>query len=373
MKTIPPSATVTISAIAHQKTKAGIHIYNFAVGDPVFPNHPVIFQAISKVLEEGYVPYAPVAGLPELRKLVAEWMGAGYTIDNTLVCCGGKYAIFASLEVLLEPGDEVLIPIPYWVSYPDMVGLFNGVPVTIPSTKETDWKITGADIEKHLTKKTKVLIFNNPSNPSGAVYTREEVADILKAAKKGGLMVIADEVYSDLVYDGVEFVSCAAFPEHKDHVLIVQSCSKNFGMAGWRVGFAIGPTDLIKAMTAVQGQSTTGTSIISQYAAIGALENRATVARYLREEMKKRRDFFVKTYNDLFDEPIDKPSAAIYVFVKIGGDSVKLCEKILNEANVAIVPGVAFGMEGYARFSFSEEEEEILKGLQALRKFYDHH
>lgn len=376
MQTLSPSATVTINSLAQKKRKNGEKVYNFAAGDPVLVNHPAIIQAAMKQTEQGHCPYPPLEGVPELRKLAAEWMNrscsTNYAAENVLVTCGGKFALYAAVHSLLQPNEEVLIPAPYWVSYPDIVRLAGGIPRIIETKVEHGWKISSEDLLSHATKQTKMLILNNACNPTGVVYTSEEIREILKIAKQLGLTVISDEVYSGMVYDG-SFTSCGSFPEYQDNVIVVQSCSKNFGMAGWRVGFAMGPEKVIKRLSLLQSHSTTGTSLISQWAAVGALENADAVNAYVKKAMKDRRDLFVNTFNALFPKKIPNISSAIYAWVPLTSlsliyskNSKDVCEQLITSANIALVPGVAFGAEGHVRFAFSETIEDIRQGLQSL-------
>lgn len=372
---ISPSATGRINSLAKQKRSSGTHVYNFAAGEPILPNHKSILQGASEAIENQYFPYPPVAGIPELRKIVVEWINkhhnTSFELEGTLVTCGGKFALLLAFEALLNPGDEVLLPAPYWVSFPDMVKLGGGI--AKPVLGGTDLKVRPQDLQKHLTEKTKALIFNNACNPTGVVYTRKEIEEILAFAKAADLIVISDEVYSDVVYDG-KFISCGSFPEYRDRVIVIQSCSKNLGMTGWRVGFAFGPADVINAMTALQSQSITGTSLISQLAAVAGFENFPEVNTYVKDTLRKRRDLFVETFEQVFKLPMEKPDSALYIFTSLeslgaeGTDCVKYCERMLEERNVAIVPGLAFGMEGYVRFAFGEPESEIQNGLIALGK-----
>jgi aspartate aminotransferase len=373
---IAPSATIAINTQALLKKAEGIHIYNFAAGDPVLRTHPAAIKRAEEGLAKGFVPYTPIAGIPELRREAAEWVSsthsAGYSSDETIVTCGGKHVLSIALEALIDRGDEVLFAAPYWVSYPDMVKLFGGIPKAIATEEAKGWKMGPEDLRRALTPYSKVLIFNNPCNPTGALYSKEEIAALLEVAKKAQLVVIADEVYSDLVYDG-KFTSCGSFHAHRDHLLIVQSCSKNFGMAGWRVGFGFGPEALIKRMATLQGQSTTGTSLVSQWAALGALKEAKAVNHYVKEEMLRRRNLFVQHYQQLINPKMKAPAAAIYYFApvsdfKAGGDSVRFCLETLEKAHVALVPGVAFGMEGFVRFAYSEMPDQISGGLEALSK-----
>jgi len=379
MKTISASATVTINSIAALKRKCGELVHNFAAGDPILDNHPSIINSAMEHVKKGVNPYPPVEGILELRRLAAEWVNATcqtqYAKENVLVTCGGKFALFAFFYSLLQSGDEVLIPEPYWVSYPDMVKMAGGVPSIVPTQAENGWKLTPRDLVAMITEKSKMLIFNNACNPTGVVYTRQEVSEILDVAKKFDLMVLSDEVYSGLVYEEPGFVSCGAFPEHSERVFVVQSCSKSFGMTGWRVGFALGPEKVIKGLTSIQSQTTTGTALVSQWAAVGALENAAEVNVYVKAAMKKRRDLFISIYNSLFPMQLDKIESALYAFVPLYSmgvkgitDSVAFCEQMIKNGNIALVPGTAFGVDGHVRFAFSETEENINQALHALKK-----
>lgn len=379
MKVLTASATVSINGMAMKKRANGERVFNLAAGDPVLENHPKIIQKAVAQAEKGKSPYPPVEGIPELRMLAAEWMNAScrtrYQKENVLVTCGGKFALFALVCSLLQEDEEVLIPAPYWVSYPDIVKMAGGKPVKMEAASPNGWKISGKDLHQHVTEKSKILIFNNACNPTGVVYTKEEISDILSAAKRLGLIVISDEVYSGLVYDGRSYISCGSFPEHKERIIIVQSCSKNFAMAGWRIGFVLGSESIIRRLAILQTQSTTGTSLISQWAAVGALEDADEVNRYVKDQMQRRRDLFVHTYNSLFPTQIDAIPSALYAFVPLSAmgiqatrDSTAFCEQMIALENIALVPGNAFGVEGYVRFAYSESEEEIVQALHALKR-----
>lgn len=376
---VEPSLTVTINTLAAEKRLRGQEVYNLSVGDPMLLCHPKIMESAIKHTANLKMNYPVVEGIPELRKLAVDWMNttyqSGYDIQNTIVTCGGKFVIYAACQALLEAGDEVLVPSPYWVSFPEIVKLFGGVPKVIPSTVASGWKITGDDIRRHATPKTRMIIFNNACNPTGAVYDRDEVEDVLRAAKEKGIVVLADEVYSAILYRDKPYVSCSSFHEHHDNIITVQSCSKNFGMTGWRVGFAFAPTGILKIINNLQGQCTTGTSLISQWGAVGALENASEVSGYVRNALFKRRQALIETYKELFGHAITPPDSAMYVLVPISdfgatdNDSVKFANMIMDRANVAVVPGAAFGAEGFVRLSFSETEENIVKALRKLATF----
>ena len=361
------SATVAMNQRVAAKKNAGIQVYNFAVGDPSLPVHPCILEAVSKKMIEARSSYPPVEGILELRKEASHWLNTSYATDysekEVLVSCGAKFALFALLQAYLQKGDEVLITSPFWVSYPGLAVLSQATPKILVSTEETGWKITEEMILTAATDKTKMLIFNNPCNPTGALYTKEEIECILQAAKKANLLVVADEVYSGLVYDGA-FISCGAFTKHRDHVVVVQSCSKNFAMPGWRVGFLFAPEEIGKRVIPFFGQSITAAAECSQWAALGALRSSETVICYVRDAMKRRRDLFFS-----FIQKVEPPKAALYAFVPVGEDSSTFCEQLLETCSIAAVPGSAFGQEGYVRFAFSEPEEVLVEGLKRLKKW----
>lgn len=366
------SATVAINTMAAEKKARGEKVYNFAAGDPILPPHPRIVEAVVSTLRSEMVLYPPVAGLMELRKEAAEWMYRHYrcrfATEETLVTAGGKFALFAALQILLQPQDEVIIPSPYWVSYPQMVSLFHGVPVAIPT--ESPWKLTPKLLKEHITPKSKILLLNNGNNPTGSLYRKEELQQLLKVAQEANLFVISDEVYSEIVYDGHLFFSSAEF---SDRVLVVQSCSKNFAMTGWRIGFAFGPKELIESMTAIQSQSTTGACLVSQWAALAALKHDIEISSGVRSAMQRRRDLFIHTFNRLFPQSLELPLSALYAFIPLSHfptkkNSADFCRELMDKYNIACVPGSAFGKEGYMRMAFSETEEVLEEGLIALHK-----
>ena len=376
---IPPSATVTINTIAQQKKHAGQRVYNLSAGEPIMNTAQYLKETVDWAMDQGQTLYPPVAGIDELRARAAHWMNdlykTSYTEKNTIVSCGGKFGIYLLLQTLLNDGDEVIVIAPYWVSYPPMTKLFGGVPVIVETEESDGWKVDPKAIEKACTAKTKMLILNNGSNPTGALYTKKELRSILEIAQKNNVIVMSDEVYSGLTYDDFEYVSCGSFEEFRDTVVVVQSCSKNFGMTGWRVGFVFGREDIIKMLVKIQGQSITGTSIISQWAAIAALEKAHKITAEINAEMKRRRDIFTDTFNELFPNKIKAPGSAFYSFIPLTAfgvkekDDVKFCEKALEEGNVAMVPGAAFGRPGYLRCSFGEKPQELKEALKALADY----
>lgn len=374
MKEQIASATVAINSMAAEKKARGETVYNFAAGDPILPTHYQVLEAVNRAMQSELILYPPVAGIPELREEAAKWMNAeyhcSYTPENTLVTAGGKFVLFAAMQALLKEGDEVLIPAPYWVSYPQIAKIFKGIPVILPTEEKDQWKLKPETLKKHITAKCRILILNSAGNPTGNLYTKEELQALLQIAKESNIFVISDEVYSQIVYDGKEFFSCGALG---DNVLVVQSCSKNFAMTGWRVGFAFGPKDLIQTMIALQGQSTTGPSTVSQWAALAALKNHTEIASTVRNTMQKRRDLFYDTFNELFHCKLEKPAAALYAFIplsvfKTAATCTAFCTQLMKDNNIACVPGSAFGSEGYLRMAFSDKEPVLRQGLLALRE-----
>ena len=375
---IAASETVKINSLALERIRRGDKIFNLSVGEPVLPLPIVIKKSITAAMKENKTLYPPVSGIGELREASARWMnklyGTNLIAENTLVVNGGKFGIFLLLQALLRPGDEVLIPAPYWVSYPDMVKLFNGAPKIIRTALRSDWKISEKDILKYASRKSKILIINNGNNPTGSIYTRGELDRILTAAKKADLFVISDEVYSGLVYDDRQYVSCAEFTRGP-RMAVIQSCSKNFAMSGLRIGFVFAEKQIIETLSAFMSQSTSGVATLSQWAALAALDNAGKITAKINETMKKRRDTFVKTFNLSFKKSLIPPPAGLYCFIPLsalswdGKNSARFCQEAMKKTGVALVPGSAFGQEGYVRFSFGETSEVINQGIRALSRW----
>ncbi len=372
IKNLAESATLAINNLALEKRKMGERVFNLAAGEPMVETPEVVINAATKAMKNGKTHYPPVLGIPELRTAAAEWINKNYqtnfTTEETIVTCGGKHALAMTLEAILDPGNEAIIISPYWVSYPTMVEKNEGVVRIVETQEKNNWKVKIEDLEKSCTDKTKVLLFNNAANPTGVLYEKNEVEAILKFAKEKNIIVISDEVYSGLVYDDKKFTSAGSFAEHKNNVVIIQSASKSFAMTGWRVGLVFGEIELIKALKKLQSQTTSGTSSISQWAALAALQNSEEITKELKKEMQKRRDFFV----DNFFTEINKPQAGLYSFISLqkfgieNNNSVEFCKKVLQEKNIAMVPGAPFGAEGFVRISFGVEIEELKGALSSL-------
>ncbi len=375
---VEPSATVAMNTRALYKKAQGIFVHNLSVGEPAIPPHQAVVTRAVQAIHEGKTQYTPVAGIPELRRAMTTWVNTTYQTqfspEECVVTCGGKFGLFAVCQALVEPGVEALVVAPYWVSYTSIVELFGGTTVTASTSPETGFKLSLKLFKETITPRTKLIFLNNAGNPTGALYSREELAELLAFAKERGLIVISDEVYSGLTYDEREFVSCGSFPEYKDTVIIIQSASKHFAMTGWRVGFVLAPRDMVERVTLIQGQSTTGTSSVSQWAVLGALESASLVQSHVRSVMERRRNRFVAVFSELFS-PLTPPEAGLYAFVPLSSlgvqekDDVAFCERVLEEGNIAIVPGSAFGYQGYVRFSFGGEETATEQALRALHIF----
>ena len=373
------SATVMINSLAQQKESAGIKVFNLSAGEPKLSPLLLIVQAVSNALEQGKTLYPPVSGIPELKDLACEWMNRVYAChfqrEQCLVVNGGKFGIYLLLQRLVQSGDEVIMASPYWVSYPAITTLFGGSPIVIETHEVQEWKLTAAQLKKACTAKSKILILNNASNPTGTLYTKSELAALLTVAKEHDLFVISDEVYSGLTYDDQRFVSCGEFSEHLERVAVIQSCSKNFAMTGWRIGFVFASPQLIKQLTTLISQSTSGVTTLSQWAAVAALKHVGTLNAWVRKNMESRRNALVQALNDAFAINLIPPPSALYVFVSLDHLGAKkitsdeFCKLALEHANVALVPGIAFGKEGFVRMSFGASEHDLKQGVEALADF----
>lgn len=373
---VKPSATLAINAKAQEMRARGVPVVSLAVGEPDFPTPAHICEAAKDALDAGFTRYTPVPGIPELRDAVAGYYTRFYNVaagrEETIVCNGGKQALYNLLMALLDPGDEVLVQAPYWVSYPAMVELAGGVCVPVPSEPDKGFLLDVADLEAKATPRTRALILNTPSNPTGCHYAQERLDALAAWARSKGIFVISDEVYDRLVFEPAKPASLARFFErHIDDVAIVGALSKSFCMTGWRVGFALAHPDLIKAMSKIQGQSTSNVCSVAQKAALAALTGPFDILDEMKKAFKRRRDLALSIMGG-WGVPCPKPDGAFYLFpvlskfyTKDVPDSAALCAKILEEAHVALVPGSAFGDDRCVRFSYALDDAVL---EQALRK-----
>ncbi len=374
---IQPSPTVGLDARAKELARRGIDVVSFGVGEPDFPTPALALEEAERAMREGFTRYTPVRGIPELRKAIAEKVrreqGLAYDPEGEiLVSSGAKESIFLALLALVDAGEEVLLPAPYWVSYPEQIRLAGGRPVVVPSSPERGFRVGPAELAPYLGPRTRVLILNSPQNPSGTVYPREELAELARFCREHDLWVVADEIYEKLVFRG-EHVSMASFPGMRERTVVVNGVSKAYAMTGWRVGWACGPARVIGAMASFQSHTTTHPSSVSQRAALGALCGPQDQVAEMVAEFRRRRDFMVERLTSLPGFRVWPPEGAFYVTglmeEKGFSSDLALAERLLEEARIAVVPGSAFGMPGYLRFSYALSFERIQEGLDRLERF----
>ena len=384
-KQIKGSITMSISALAGQLKAEGKDVIGMSAGEPDFDTPDYIKEAATKALSEGKTGYTPAAGIIELKQAVCDKFkrdqGLTYKPSEVLISCGAKHSIFNIFFATLNPGDEVLIPTPYWVSYPDQAKMFGATPVTIETSSETSYKITPEQLEAAITPRTKLLILNSPSNPTGMVYTRAELEALAAVIEKHDFLVISDEIYEKLIYDG-EHISIASLSEKmKSQTLVVNGLSKAYAMTGWRLGYLAGPQDLVSAMGRLQSHSTSNPTSFAQWGAVEALNGGEEAIDEMKVSFVRRRDLMVDGLNAIPGITCLKPQGAFYAFANISGlfgkssasgtitDSVSFCEQLLQDALVACVPGSGFGSEGHVRLSYATSDEAIKKALDRIRTF----
>jgi aspartate aminotransferase len=371
---INPSSTLAITAKAKKLKSEGRDVINLAAGEPDFDTPDFIKDTAITAIKEGFTKYTPTTGIPELKKIIAE----KFKKDNRLcydpsciaVSCGAKHSIFNALFVLVNRGDEVLIPSPYWVSYPEMVRLSEGKPHFIETLPENNFKIKIKDLEKNINSKTKVIILNSPSNPTGCVYPEEELKEIARICVAKKIFVISDEVYEKLIYDNLKHISIASLSEDIYNLTItINGVSKSHSMTGWRIGYLAGPLDIVEAIAKLQDHSTSNPTSISQKAAIGALSATDDFSKLMKNEFQKRRDYVLERLAKLKKMGFVKPQGAFYIFCDIsksGLDSLTFANRLLEEASVCLIPGVGFGRDDYVRISFATSLAQLEKGMDKM-------
>ena len=376
---LTPSATLAITAKTKQLIQQGVDITNFAAGEPDFDTPDMFKEAAIRALKGGATKYTPEAGTPALREAVAEKLkrdnGLTYKPEQIIVTVGAKHALYNALQVLVEEGDEVLIPAPYWLSYPEMVKMAGGRSVFIPATEKQGFKITPEQLKQSITPASKVLIMNSPSNPTGVVYTRQELYDIAKVAIGHGLVIVSDEIYEALVYRGAEHHAIAALdPSFYDSVVTVNGFSKAYAMTGWRLGYLAAPLEIAKAASSLQSHQTSNVTSFIQPAAIEALRKGGEEVKKMHDIFSRRRDLVVKLLRTVPKISFVEPEGAFYVFLNIaetGLSSLEFAGRLLEEAHVAVVPGAPFGADHHVRISFAASEPEIEKGVERMRRWID--
>ena len=380
---LKPSETLAISAKAKALRAQGRDVIDFSVGEPDFNTPDNVIQAAEHAMAEGFTKYTQASGLPALRQAIADKLqrenGLHYEVDQIIVSCGAKHALYNLAMVLVDAGDEVIIPGPYWVTYPTQVEMAGGTPVIIPTTAAEDFKITGEVLRRYLTPATKGIILNSPCNPTGAMYTPEELQDLADVLCDTGLYVITDEIYEHMVYDGLRQVSIAALsPELKERCIVVNGLSKSFSMTGWRVGYCAGPADVIAACGHLQSQSTSNPTAFAQIAAIEALTGPQDSVHAMAAAFVERRDFVVARLNAIDGISCPMPQGAFYTFPKISAlfgrrangrtlsNSAAVIDYLLDAAGVAAVPGDAFGADDHMRLSYAASMEALRTGLDRV-------
>ena len=375
---LSPSLTIAISQKARELKTQGRDILAFSAGEPDFDTPEVIKYEAIKAITEGFTKYTNVAGIPELLEAIHIKLkrdnNLDYELDEIIASNGAKQSLFNIFATLIDEGDEVIIPAPYWVTYPELVKYHGGVPIIVETDESTNFKLTPEMLKKAITPKTKALIITTPSNPTGAIYSKEELSALADVLKDTNIWVISDEMYEKLIYEG-EFTSTASINEDMlNRTITVNGLSKSHAMTGWRFGYCASKNkELIKNMIKLQSQSTSNINTITQKAAIPALLGKADKdVEEMRKEFKKRRDFVYEAFNSIEGLSAIKPQGAFYIFVnhkEITPNSMTFALDLLEEKGVAVVPGIGFGSEGYFRFSFATDFETINRGIKRIEEF----
>ena len=383
LKRIKPSPTIAVTSKAREMRAAGKDVIGLGAGEPDFDTPDNIKDAAIEAIKRGETKYTAVDGTPKLKKAIqgkfTRENNLSYELDQISVGTGGKQVLYNVFRATLNPGDEVIIPAPYWVSYPDMVLLAGGKPKIVKCSEKNEFKITPDELKKAIGKKTKWLIINSPSNPTGSCYTRNEIEELSKILiKNKNVYILSDDIYEHITYDNFKFFTIAEIKALKERTLTMNGVSKSYSMTGWRIGYGAGPKDIIKAVAKIQSQSTTNPSSISQAAAVEALNGTQDFIKTRSDSFKERRDYVVETLNSINGLSCLKPSGAFYVFPnckKLLGKKTKLktdkefVEKLLEKAEVAVVQGSAFGLDGYFRISYATSMENLKKALDRIKSF----
>ena len=383
---IAPSLTLQIDARAKEMRTAGLDVIGFGAGEPDFPTPKHICDAAKEALDLGMTRYTPAAGTKELRKAICEKLKRDndmtYTYGDILVSSGAKHSLYTIFQAIIDPGDEVLIPTPCWVSYPEMVRMAGGVPIFIPADESTNFIPTNRDIAARVTRRTKAIIITSPSNPNGSVWEREQLQFVADLAVSHPFYVVSDEIYEKLIYDGRKHLSIAQLGEDiKAQTFMVNGMSKAYAMTGWRIGYVAGPRHEITAMSNFQSQATSNANTIAQYASLKALQGDQSCVDEMVAEFQKRRDVMVERINRIPHLSCRKPQGAFYIMMNIKDvlgmhyngrpleTSMDFAELLLAEKQVAVVPGIAFEAEGFCRLSYAISLEQINKGLDRIEEF----
>ena len=382
---LKPSATLTITAKAKELKSQGVDVIGFGAGEPDFDSPDHVKDNAIKAIRDGLTKYTVVGGIDELKDAIINRLredhGLEYEKSEIIVSTGAKHSLYNLIQVLIDSGDEVIVPAPYWVSYPEQITLAEGTPVILNTREEDGFKIDPEELKKHITPSTKALILNYPSNPTGATYNEEELRAIVDVAMDAGLIIISDEIYEKILYNGLKHTSVASLGEDvKKSTILVNGVSKTYSMTGWRIGYAAGDKDVISAMSKLQGQSTSNPTSISQWAAIAAFSGPHDEIVRRTGEFEERKNYIVERLNAIPGLHCFSPQGAFYVFPNVSGyygkeydgkvikDSLDFTEYILVEAKVAVVPGVAFGSDDHVRISYATSMDDIVKGMDRIEE-----
>ena len=377
---VPPSITLAIAAKAKAMRAEGIDVCSLSTGEPDFDTPEHIKAAAKQALDAGKTKYGPVAGEPLLKAAIARKLQSDnnlhYQPENIIVTNGGKHSLYNLMMALIEPGDEVIIPAPYWLSYPEMVKLASGKPVIVRTDASTGYKITPEQLNRAITPKTKLFVLNSPSNPTGMVYTRAEIQALAEVIVDRDILVVSDEIYEKIIYDGAEHVSIGSLgQEIFDRTIVSSGFAKGYSMTGWRIGYLAGPIELIKATSIVQGHSTSNVCTFAQYGAIAALESSQESVEKMRLAFADRREVIFELLDAIPGISCIKPDGAFYMFVNIsktGMTSLEFCDAFLEQQQVAVIPGIAFGADDHIRLSYATDLGTIKKAIERLDKFVRH-
>ncbi|MDP2911100.1 MAG: pyridoxal phosphate-dependent aminotransferase [Candidatus Omnitrophota bacterium] len=379
-KNVSPSLTLAITAKAKKMKQEGIDVIGFGSGEPDFDTPDHIKAAAIKAIQQGFTKYTPESGTDDLKKAICEKFqkdnGLVYSPSQVVVSCGAKHSLYNIIQAVCEEGDEVIIPSPYWLSYPEMVILAEANPVFIKTDDSSGFRIKLSDLKKAITKKTKIVIINSPSNPTGSIYSRDELLEIGKLCAEREILIISDEIYEKIIFDGNAHVSIASLGEDIfKNTVVVNGVSKSSAMTGWRIGYlAAYDASLVTAVKNIQSHSTSNPASISQAAALEALKGSDAIVNEMRDEFEKRRNYIVERINKIKGLSCLKPEGAFYVFCKIrkaGLSSMDVADRLLSEAKVAVVPGKVFGSDNHMRLSFATSMENIKKGIDRIEEWFN--
>lgn len=385
---ISPSLTLAMNTRAKEMKSKGVDVISFAAGEPDFPTPDHVKEAGINAINSNKTYYTPASGISELKEAVIAKLerenNLNYSVNEVCINSGAKHSVFNALAVLVDEGDEVIFSSPYWVSYLEMVRILGGKPVIVPTSAENNFKMSLEELEKRFTPNTRVLLLNSPNNPTGCVYTKDELYEIAEFVQNRDIVIVSDEIYEKILYDGNEHISIATYSEKiKNKTVVVNGLSKAFSMTGWRVGYCAGPKEIISAIGKLQGHTSGNPASISQYAGIIALNSDISFIKSWVSEFKKRRDYIVEILNSIDGVECSVPGGAFYVFPGIHSffnrktpdgriikDSVDLANYLLDTAHIAVVPGKAFGDDKYIRISFATSMENIKEGMRRLREAF---